>query len=609
MHRRYSLAAQVLGFAVLAVGANLFAISPIKPSQINLLLQQANPPAASDAAFDRWSETYLREHFDARPLRGVELGWHRYDGKFVVPSRTAIAAEVQRLKRRATELRAMSETLLSPDRRKDRSLLLATIGGELWSLESVREPWRNPMFYASALDVSVYLKRNFKPLAARVQDITAILQQSGPLFEAARANLDRVLPQEFIATATDIAEGTASFLERDVAKEVQTTSDAEVVAAFTRNMQQAVKEIRGYIDWLKRERLPRANHGYAIGRERYIEMLAAELITITPERLLEIGLTELKAEQARFAAAARVIDPGKPPIEVFKAIQKDHPTAATLLPDTRKNLEAIRAFVVEHKLVTIPSEVRAQVAETLPPFRATSFASMDTPGPFEKVATEAYYYVTPVEPEWPEAQKEEWLSAFNYYTTDVVSIHEAYPGHYVQFLSLNASRASDVAKVFVSYAFTEGWAHYTEEFVLDAGFMQPAKGAAASREQQIRAAKYRLAQSDEALLRACRLCCSIKLHTQGMSVDEATRFFVDNCYYEEKPARTEATRGTYDPGYLYYTLGKLQIRKLRRDWQAQEGAAFTLQRFHDAVLSHGMPPIRLLREQMLRDPKQWPEIL
>jgi uncharacterized protein (DUF885 family) len=234
---------------------------------------------------------------------------------------------------------------------------------------------------------------------------------------------------------------------------------------------------------------------------------------------------------------------------------------------------------------------------------------MDTPGPFEKVATEAYYYVTPVEPEWPETQKEEWLSAFNYYTTDVVSIHEAYPGHYVQFLSLNASPASEVAKIFGSYAFIEGWAHYCEEMLLEAGFMQPAKGAAASREDQVRAASYRLAQSDEALLRVCRLCCSIKLHTQGMTVDDATRFFVENCYYEEKPARSEATRGTYDPGYLYYTLGKLQIRKLRRDWQAQEGAAFSLQRFHDAFLSHGMPPIRLLREQMLREAGRWGESL
>jgi uncharacterized protein (DUF885 family) len=232
---------------------------------------------------------------------------------------------------------------------------------------------------------------------------------------------------------------------------------------------------------------------------------------------------------------------------------------------------------------------------------------MDTPGVFEQKATEAYYYVTPTEPEWPEKQKDEWLTAFNYYTTDIVTIHEAYPGHYVQFLALKASSASLLSKIFSSYAFNEGWAHYTEQMLLDEGFAAPGKNAA--RAEQLRAAKYRLAQSDEALLRLCRLCVSIKLHTQGMTVDGATRFFVDNCYYEEKTARQEAVRGTFDPGYLNYTLGKLMILKLRADWQAQQGARYTLQRFHDELLRHGAPPLPLLREQMLKDPKVWKEIL
>ena len=234
---------------------------------------------------------------------------------------------------------------------------------------------------------------------------------------------------------------------------------------------------------------------------------------------------------------------------------------------------------------------------------------MDTPGPFETRATEAYYYVTPVEPDWTPRQADEWLTAFNYYTTDIVTIHEAYPGHYVQFLALNASQASDIEKIFYSYPFVEGWAHYAEQMMIEEGFGQASNAPAVSREDQVKAAKYRLAQSGEALLRLCRLCCSIKLHTQSMSVDDATRFFVENCYYEEKPARQEAVRGTFDPGYLYYTLGKMMILKLRRDWQEQEGAAFTLQRFHDEFLRHGAPPIPLLRQLLLKDASQWPKIL
>jgi uncharacterized protein (DUF885 family) len=233
---------------------------------------------------------------------------------------------------------------------------------------------------------------------------------------------------------------------------------------------------------------------------------------------------------------------------------------------------------------------------------------MDTPGPFEKRATEAYYYVTPPEKDWPDKQKQEWLTAFNYYTSDVVSIHEAYPGHYVQFLHLNASPASKVEKIFGSYAFIEGWAHYCEKMMLDEGFGSSSSSTPAEEDIQ-RAAKYRMAQADEALLRLCRLIVSIKMHTQKMSLDEATKFFRDNCYYEEKPARQEAMRGTYDPGYLNYTLGKLEILKLRDDYKAQEGDQFTLQKFHNEMLKHGMPPIRLLREIMLKDKSKWDQVL
>ncbi len=222
--------------------------------------------------------------------------------------------------------------------------------------------------------------------------------------------------------------------------------------------------------------------------------------------------------------------------------------------------------------------------------------------------TDAYYYVTPTENDWPDKQKQEWLTAFNYYTSDITSIHEAYPGHYVQFLHLNASPATKVEKIFGSYAFIEGWAHYCEKMMLDEGYGSPTSSNP-SEEDAKHAAKYRMAQADEALLRLCRLCVSIKLHTQNMSLEEATKFFRDNCYYEEKPARQEAMRGTFDPGYLNYTLGKLQILKLRDDYKAQEGDGFSLQKFHNELLNHGMPPIRLLREVMLKDQSKWNEVL
>src|SRR5213083_1238578 len=313
-------------------------------------------------------------------------------------------------------------------------------------------------------------------------------------------------------------------------------------------------------------------------------------------------MAQLKAEQEAFAEAAKKIDPNKPAIEVFKQIQSEHPASDKLIPDISKELDKLRKYVVSRRLVGIPSEIRAKVKETPQYLRATSFASMDTPGAFEKRATEAYYYVTPTEPDWPDNQKEEWLTAFNYYASDIVSIHEVYPGHYVQFLRLNASPASKVEKIFGSYAFIEGWAHYCEKMMVDEGYGTVANPSEADEK---RAAKYRLAQADEALLRLCRLCVSIKMHTQQMTVEDATKFFQDNCYYEEKPSRAEAMRGTFDPGYLNYTLGKLQILKLRDDYKTQEGANFSAQKFHNELLNHGMPPIRLLRELMLTDKAKW----
>jgi uncharacterized protein (DUF885 family) len=568
---------------------------------------EANPSA--DAAFDLLASDYIQAYHDAYPLQGVWVGWHRYDGKFVVADRKELARQAELLRRFGAAFDSIRPETLSLERRIDRGQLLATIERWRFTLESARSPWHDPDYYADALDLSDYIKRDFKPLGERVRDMTAVLKAAHALFAAARENLDSVLPQEFIENAIDEASGTADFLENDVAAEAHKAGDADAVAAFDAANAQAVAEQRGFVAWLKSERLPQADHSFALGPAGYRRLLAGELIDLSPEEILKVGLGELQAEKSRFAEDARVIDPSRTPAEVFKSIQADHPTAEGLIPDARSQLEVIRQFILDRKIVTIPSEVRATVAETLPPFRSSTFASMDSPGPFESVATEAYYYITPVDASWTAKQKDEWLTSFNDYTLDVVSIHETYPGHYVQFLAMNASKASVAEKVFWDYAFGEGWAHYCEQMVLEAGFRQPVNPSLASREELARAARYRLAQSGEALLRICRLCCSVKLHTEGMTVPEAARFFMDNCYYEERPARSEALRGTYDPSYLFYTVGKLQILKLRRDWAAQEGPSYSLQRFHDLLLSHGTIPVRLQRELLLRDPAEWPRIL
>jgi uncharacterized protein (DUF885 family) len=584
-----------------------------------------------DAEYEAVAEEYIKGYLTAHPLNATSLGFHEYDGKISDYSRLALDAELSRVRRFDDRLKKFDLEKLSARQSIDLRILQAAIKKQLFETHEMASFERNPMVYARAADVNVYIKRNFAPLEDRVRSIVLIEQQVPNIVIAAKTNLNPVLPKPYVEVAIQIARGSAAFLRKNLVEAVADLKDERVRAEFQDSNRKAAAALTDYAAWLEREKLPKASDDFALGEEKYRRFLSeTEFVDLAPDKILEIGLAKLKEEQDAFGEAAKRIDPSKSPIEVFKQIQSEHPTEEMLILDVVKDLEQIRRYITTHKLITIPSEVRPRVKETPQYRRATSFASMDTPGPFEKRATEAYYYVTPPESDWSDQQKQEWLTAFNYYTTDIVSIHEVYPGHYVQFLRLNASSANKVERIFGSYGFIEGWAHYCEKMMLDQGYAggaiaaaSPTPGASAApkssptasatpkspEEDAKRAAKYRMAQADEAMLRLCRLCVSVKMHTQKMTVDEATKFFQDNCYYEEKPARSEAVRGTFDPGYLNYTLGKLQILKLRDDYKAQEGENFSLQKFHNELLNHGMPPIRLLREIMLKDKTKWDEVL
>jgi uncharacterized protein (DUF885 family) len=562
-----------------------------------------------DGEYEAVAEEYIKGYLGAHPLEGTALGLHEYDGKITDYSRLALDAELSRLRRFEDRLAKFDPGKLSPRQSIDLRILQAAVKKDLFEMQDMSVFERNPMVYARAADVNIYIKRNFAPLEDRVRSLVAIESQIPNILIAARTNLNEVVPRPYVELAIQIAKGSAEFLKKDLVAAIGNLKDEQLRGAFHEANRKGANALNDYAAWLEREKLPKASMDFALGEEKFGRFLAqTELVDLRPQKILEIGLEQLKVEQVAFTEAAKKIDPNKSPIEVFKQIQTEHPTPQNLIADVAKDLDKIRKYVVNQHLVSIPSEVRAKVKETPQYLRATSFASMDSPGPFEKRANEAYYYVTPAENDWPEKQKEEWLTAFNYYTSDVVSIHEAYPGHYVQLLHLNTSPANKVEKIFASYAFVEGWAHYCEKMMLDEGYGS-STNSTPSEDDVKRAAKYRMAQADEALLRLCRLCVSIKMHTQKMSLDEATKFFQENCYYEEKPARQEAMRGTFDPGFLNYALGKLQILKLRDDYKAQQGDDFSLQKFHNELLNHGMPQFRLLREIMLKDQSKWDQVL
>lgn len=558
--------------------------------------------ASGDVAFEKLSEEFIDGYLAWRPQSGVSLGYHQYDGKIADYSKASIDAEIVRLKDFDTKFSEIDSASLSAKKYYDWKMLHSNIKRELLNFENFEVYTKNPMTYAGAMDVSIYIKRNFAPLEQQIKSIIAIENQAPKLYEDAKANLQDSLALPHIQLAIEIAKGSASFLGNDLLVALKGIKNDSLMKAFNSANKKAIDAINGYVTFLEKEKLPKANNDYAIGKENYQKMLLyGEGIIMSADAILAIGMKELQKEQAAFNAAAKIINPNKKPIDVYNDMQKEHPTVAGLIPDSKKNLEAIRQFLIDNKIVTMPSEVRVKLEETPAFARATSTASMDTPGPFETKATEAYYYITPVDSKWTPKQAEDWLAQFNFYTTDVVSVHEAYPGHYTQFLHLNASDASKIQKIFGSYAFIEGWAHYTEVMMLDAGFGNSG--------DPIKAAKYRMAQSGEALLRLCRLCVSIKTHCYGMNVEDATTFFMSNWYQGEKSSSQEALRGTYDPGYLFYTLGKLQILKLQEDYKKQEGDNYSLQKFNDAMLDNGMPPIQIMRELLLKDKTIWNDIL
>ncbi len=564
--------------------------------------KQSLTNANADDTFHSISEAIITGYLAWRPANGVGLGYHQYDGLVTDLSKASISKELERLKGDVQKLAAIDTTALSTANFYDYRILRSAINYEIFNMEDIAAYTKNPMTYAGAVDVTIYAKRNFATLENRVKSIIAIEKAAPAIYAAAKANLNDTLAKPYIETAIAVANGSADFLSGDLVVALKDLKNDSLKKAFTTTNNAAVAQIKAYVDYLKKEKLPKASLHYAIGVANYKKMLLySEGLTMEPDSILAIGLKKLKEEQAVFNAAAKTINPNKKPIDVFHDLQKEHPTAENLIPDARKNMEAIRQFLIDKSIITMPSNIRVKVEETPQFARATSTASMDSPGPFETVATEAYYYITPVDPNWKPEQKEDWLKMFNHYSTINISIHEAYPGHYTNFLHLNASKATKIEKMFGSYAFVEGWAHYCEKMMADAGYGHNGDTVAA--------AKFRLTQSADALLRLCRLCVSIKTHCHGISVDEGTKFLMDNWYQGDKPSRQEALRGTFDPGYLFYTIGKLEILKLREDYQKQEGANYSLKKFNDEVLNHGLPQLYLLREVMLKDKSIWKKVL
>ncbi|HUA98657.1 MAG TPA: DUF885 domain-containing protein [Terracidiphilus sp.] len=543
-------------------------------------------------------EYFDQVYFHYGPTNGTSIGYHQYDAQLEDFSQKTIHAQIVALKSFEQRLQVIQPDN-SPDNfvpRTDREIVLSNIRSQLLTLETIR-PWaKDADNYSStcANAAFVLMERNFAPPDDRLRSLIARERQMPALLGEARVNLQNP-PRIFTQIAIEQLPGIVNFFEHDVPQAFAAAHDPALKAEFGQTNSAVVAALNDYLAWLKTDLLPRSNGDFRIGADAFRKKLEYdEMVDLPLDRLREIGWADLRKNQAHFKQVAAEIDPNKTPRQVLQELGEDHPAPDQLLSSFRATFNGLVAFIRSHHIVTIPSNVQPIVEETPPFMRATTFASMDTPGPFETHATEAYFNVTLPDPSMTPAQVDDYMHSFNIGTVISTAVHEAYPGHYIQFLWLPQA-PSKVRKILAANTDVEGWAHYCEQMMLDEGYGQPGEGAKDKRESEF----LRLGQLQDALLRDARFIVGIEMHTGDMTIEQAVDFFQQQGYQSRETAIVETRRGAGDPTYLYYTLGKLEIMKLRADMEKKEGATFSLEKFHDDFLRQGFPPIKIVREAML----------
>lgn len=541
-------------------------------------------------------DSYFDGVFRFEPHYATEIGIHDYDGLLPDMSAEGVKKQTRFLKDYLKKFESFDAATLTEKDRLDLALVVNQIKDHLLELEEIGNYKRNPANYSELACAAVFaiMKRDFAPAEERLKSVISREKAIPAMLKVGRENIKvESVPKVYAEIDLEQLPGIISFFENDVPAAFASVKNAALKEEFAASNKAAIAALKEHESYVRKEILPKAKGNYALGAELYKKkLLFQEMVDEPIESLYQRGMTELRRLQKDFARTAHALDPNHSAKVVFEGISSKHPEPAELIDSVKKCLEDLRRFCVEKPILTVPCEDRASVAETPPFARALSFASMDTPGPFEKKAKEAYYFVTLPEKDWPPKRVEEHMRSFSYQDLLNTSVHEAYPGHYVQFLWVNIN-PSKVRKLTGCGSNVEGWAHYCEQMMVDEGL-----GSGDL--------KLRLAQLHDALLRCCRYLVAIKMHTDKMTVAEATDFFVREGFQERANGEREAKRGTSDPTYLVYTLGKLQIISLRDEYKKLKGKEYSLKSFHDAFLSTGCPPVKVARAEMLNDFSAFP---
>ncbi|QHN02533.1 DUF885 domain-containing protein [Granulicella sp. WH15] len=588
----------------------LFLAFAVSTGAILMPLASSAAPAqrlSADGAgqtFHFLADQYFEQaYFPFSPSGGTALGLHQYDSQLEDYAPAVIQKQIALRKDFEKKIAAIDPSMLDASVAADQQILLANLRSSLLTLETIK-PWEtNPDTYSSGCAGSAFviMSRNYAPANTRLKSLVEREKLMPALLTEARTNLKNP-PKIYTEIALEQIDGLVSFFETDVPSAFKDATDPDIKADFAKSNAAVIAALKSYGAWMKSDLLPRSTGEYRLGAETFKKKLALDEMVDTPlDRLLEIAYADAHKNQAEFARIAKEVDPTKTPLEVLAELATIHPAPDKLLNAFQDQFSSLIAFINAKQIITIPATTEPTLEETPPFMRATTQASMDSPGPFEKNSTKAYFNVTLPEKDWTPEHIAEHMAAFNIGTVTSTAVHEAYPGHYVQFL-WQSHFPSKIRQVMGATTNIEGWAHYCEQMMLDEGYLPTLTG---SPEEQAKQAKLiRLGQLQDALLRDARFIVSIRMHTGvggELSFDQAVDVFVKEGYQSHAVGVMEVKRGTSDATYLYYTLGKLQIMKLRADVMQQQGAKFNLKTFHDDFMRQGPAQIKIIRKSMLHN--------
>ncbi len=547
-----------------------------------------NPSAAFASLVDEFLDHFASRH----PSIAAGNGLHEYDGRLENFSPEAIRSEVASWREMKTRLAAIPAAGLTPDERVDHRIVMGLLDAWILELDTNKTWQKNLMIYASAISDGVHnlMTMESAPAEERARKVMAKLEGVQALLAHARANLSNP-PRVMSERGVRMLKGASAMLTGDLTLAFADISDAKLKSDLAAAGKTAARSIEAFVTWFEHDRLPMSNGPFTVGRENLeARYRAEELIDLPATQLLAIGERELAAKQAAFAAAAARASTSRAPHAVWADVLNDHPKRGAVVDAARKAVDELQAFVVGKQLVNLPATETVNVA----PARAfdLGLASMHASPPLEPTPVKSFYYVTDAQAAWPLPQQDEWLKKFNYSTLAVITSHEVMPGHYVHSVFMRKTPGK-IRRIWIGLnpfpqpsSGQDGWAHYAEQMMVDEGFRSTDP-------------RYEMAQISESLTRICRLISGIRLHTGEWTVDQAAAFFQEKAHVPAPAARQEAERGTYDPTYGGYFLGKLAAFKLREDYRKAKGDAYSLREFNERVMTNGIAPWWAHRQLML----------